>query len=372
METTKKLNVTSTSQNSAEVNEVVLSESDLVKIVFKPIIVKNQHEINKSVKGKLVYQKKRKCDQFTEVDKLSKSSMRTGEWMEISLDTREVSELFEGLKSCYSLFGSNGIEFGNNEYLVVSSDYEKLIKLLEEEPELIKKLAETNPKIIKGILELLSEKAFDNEIFEDNTTLTLKELENISSSLNISRLIKLLSIWEENFENTSEEFWQNLFTENAWIISQCFGSPTVFLAEKAFIGGKNISNKGGNIVDFLYQNELTKNVALIEIKRPITKLVKKEYRQTFIFDDELNGAINQVLNYRNELVQNYKNLVADDTEEYYAINPKCFVIIGLIKGLSPKEVISFENYRNELKNVEIITFDELYSRIKIILDLLKF
>ena len=46
----------------------------------------------------------------------------------------------------------------------------------------------------------------------------------------------------------------------------------------SFVGGKIVKNVDGKIVDYLYRNDLTKNVALIEIKTPETKLLENEYR----------------------------------------------------------------------------------------------
>lgn len=64
------------------------------------------------------------------------------------------------------------------------------------------------------------------------------------------------------------------------------------------MGGKIIHNTGGKVVDFLYANKLTRNSALIEIKKHTTKLLsKKPYRGTDVFnmDKEFSGAISQVL-----------------------------------------------------------------------------
>ncbi|WP_252187992.1 hypothetical protein [Bacillus sp. RIT 809] len=55
---------------------------------------------------------------------------------------------------------------------------------------------------------------------------------------------KLLNIWEENKENDNEEFWQRVFKEHAWVLSQVFASPLLIFDEKAYIGGKGLGNKG--------------------------------------------------------------------------------------------------------------------------------
>ena len=45
------------------------------------------------------------------------------------------------------------------------------------------------------------------------------------------------------------------------------------------------------------------------------------------------------------------------------MSPKCVVIIGKMASLNSGQVAAFENFRNSLNNVLILTFDELYQRI---------
>lgn len=49
--------------------------------------------------------------------------------------------------------------------------------------------------------------------------------------------------------------------------------------------------------------KLSQNVALIEIKTPCTEIIGKSYRGTFSFSYELSGAVNQVLNYRDNFTK---------------------------------------------------------------------
>jgi len=88
----------------------------------------------------------------------------------------------------------------------------------------------------------------------------------------------------------------------------------------------------------------------------------------YSIDQKLTGSVNQVLNQRNVFVQyKYPNLAID----MECTNCKCVVIAGRIQDLSKGQKKSFEMYRNSLRDVEIITYDELYNRINYILDLLK-
>lgn len=135
------------------------------------------------------------------------------------------------------------------------------------------------------------------------------------------------------------------------------------MQDKAYVGGKGINNSGGNLCDFIYQNSLSQNVALIEIKTPCTELIGNQYRGTYSFSYELSGAINQVLNYRDKLTKEYYSLCHQSSEPFEVLSPKCVVIIGKMASLTPGQVAAFENFRNSLSNVLILTFDELYQRI---------
>jgi hypothetical protein len=105
-------------------------------------------------------------------------------------------------------------------------------------------------------------------------------------------------------------------------------------------------------------------VALIEIKTPCTKIIGNQYRGTVSFSQELTGAVNQILNYRDKLTKEYYSLSDNSDEPFKVISPKCIVVIGKMSTMAPKEIAAFENFRNNLNNIQIVTFDELYKRIK--------
>lgn len=110
---------------------------------------------------------------------------------------------------------------------------------------------------------------------------------------------------------------------------------------------------------------MTQNVALIEIKTPCTEIVGKPYRETYSMSFDMSGAVNQVLNYRDELQKNFNGLTRDleDGDTVRAFSPKCVVVIGKINTLNAKQQKAFELYRNSFNNLTIITFDELHQKI---------
>ena len=55
--------------------------------------------------------------------------------------------------------------------------------------------------------------------------------------------------------------------------------------------------------------------------------------------------------------------IKNGNDTFELLTPKCVVIIGKISALTTGQIAAFENYRNSLSNIIIITFDELYERI---------
>ena len=78
----------------------------------------------------------------------------------------------------------------------------------------------------------------------------------------------------------------------------------------------------------------------------------------------MSGAINQVINYRDSLMKEYSDLVRTTSRAFTAFNPKCAVIIGQISEMEHNQIPAFENYRNRLNNIVVITYDEILLRLK--------
>lgn len=213
---------------------------------------------------------------------------------------------------------------------------------------------------------------YPDVIIEKLKDLSVDNLETMHSLLGITKIYRLLELWRANINNADEEFWQKFFKMHPWVISQIFSYPVVLFKDKAYIGGKSISNKEGNVIDFLYKNKLTDNLILVEIKAPTTKLLSKEYRDNiYSVSTDLTGAANQILNYKDGFQKEYNLLASKTSATSELFNPKCLLIVGN----QEKEIInknlrrSFELYRAEMKSVEIITFDELFEKVKFVINM---
>lgn len=249
------------------------------------------------------------------------------------------------------------IDFITNNYRPIKAGESKWLPITNKE---IKKFLNENPDSIDlSFLKLLD----------------FRKLRDINSLVSVARLDKILNDWNDNKNNNSEEYWQKLFQENTWILSQIFSCPFIFVGKKFYCGGKEDDDKGGVKGDLLYKNNLTKNLAFIEIKTPETEIMGSKYRGDeegkdnviYSMSNHLSGGVNQILNQRKVYQNNH-----GDNDGKFLHNAKCVLIIGKIDNLKDEdEKKSFELYRSASKEVEVITFDELFGRVQAIRDLLK-
>lgn len=177
-----------------------------------------------------------------------------------------------------------------------------------------------------------------------------------------------------------EKRFQLFFKNNSWIFSHIFSFPVVLYGDEVYVGGKNVHNKDGKLADFIFKNKLSKNAFIVEIKTHKTGLLKKRaYRGTNVFELEgdFTGAINQILNQKDNLTKSYSQLLLEECssgkiEEFYEVfNPKAILIIGSIVELTKKQRNNFELFRNSIKDVDIITFDEVFEKIDFFISLLR-
>lgn len=223
-----------------------------------------------------------------------------------------------------------------------------------------------NFELIKILLQLITQTSSHESLKNSLSSLANENLQALTTSASLEGLKRVEALMRENLDNGKEEFWQQkVFNENQWMLAQIFSCPCTIYAQKAFVGGKSLDNKGGNVCDFIYRNKMTQNVALIEIKTPCTEIVGKPYRETYSMSLDMSGAVNQVLNYRDELQKNFSTLTRDleEADTVRAFSPKCVVVIGKISTLNAKQQKAFELYRSSFNNLTIITFDELHQKI---------
>ena len=370
--TTDTVDVISTSTVTANTSPITLSQTEILRFKFLPTLVDNKKEPNKSVSGKLLYEKKRKNDSHFPSEtagssvKVSRGAVKVGDWMAFQLNTSETYELYQGLKHLYALYDDIGeIPYGSATYTRVDSSFRQFLSIIQNDPSAARMIGnEENYDLFKTLLRLITQTSSLDSLKKSLAELQDEDAQHLAMSLNIVKLQRVATLMADNLDNNSEEFWQTtVFKENQWVLAQIFACPCTIFSDKAYVGGKGVDNSGGNLCDFIYQNRLSQNVALIEIKTPCTEIIGNSYRGTYSFSHELSGAVNQVLNYRDNLTKSYYTLCHQSASQFEVLSPKCVVIIGKLASMNSTQIAAFESFRNSLSGVQILTFDELYQRV---------
>ena len=374
------INVTSTSRNTADVTPFLLrDETDTHRFSFEPVLVNNENHPDNSVSGKIVYEVKGKGDSiFPSQDDqktISKKDIRKGDSLELTLRTGEARNLYEGLRKLYQLHETiGGISYGRTTYVELDNASRSLLQLLRKDPSAARMISTDETfALIKELLRLLTTGTTHTELQAILGEMEDGNLQQLASGLNLEQMKRAAKEIEANLQNGDEEFWQNkVFIKYQWLISQIFSTPYTLYDSKSYVGGKAISNAGGNIADFIFQNKITSNISIVEIKTPRTKLLGNRYRNSsFSVSGDLSGAIAQVLSYRQSILNEFANIRISTGESFEAFNPQCVIIIGNTSELEGSngsfdrdKLSSFENFRNCLTGIVVITYDELLQRVK--------
>jgi hypothetical protein len=124
-------------------------------------------------------------------------------------------------------------------------------------------------------------------------------------------------------------------------------------------------------------------LCFVEIKTNRTKLLRNNYyrKESWSASDELSGAGAKIqrtvdkslksISSKVEIKDNNGNLTG---EQVFLYQPKSYLIIGSLSeflnknGVNEDKYSSFEIYRRNTFNPEILTFDELYERAKYLIE----
>lgn len=340
----EEITATPTSFHTSDITPIILSESARKRVVFECTQVDNQNDLSKNIKGKLIIQKRPsdKTD-FNDEEKFSLKDISAKERIEISLDTAETYMFAKGLTERYRVFtGKPTDPYNTRKYVEADEQYRLVKEFLKKDGNLL--------KLISDI-----------------------DISDLSSSLSVANLRRICSQMRENLKNDDEiRFWQPFFTENSWILSQLFHCPVMFFNGMRYVGGKGLSNTGGEITDYIYKNDVTDNVATIEIKTPVKKFFSNsEYRAGICnFSSEFLGAISQTLKQKDTLIKEYYSLYHNSDGHFQANNIESILIFGNVSELSEEQISQLDIMRNDLKSVRIIGFDELLRKAEMMLELL--
>ena len=203
-----------------------------------------------------------------------------------------------------------------------------------------------------------------------------QSLSELKDSAELSYLTILTAEFENKINgNHKEANYQNFFEENPLLLTMISGSPYVKFKNQAYVGGKSFNNSNGQYPDFLQKHKITNNTFIIEIKTPQTSLLDKSwYRKTGVYSisKDLSGSVSQLLTQKYQLETEIASLMKNaEDREVEAYNVQGLIIIGKLSDLEEKDMKrSFELFRNNQKNLRIVTYDECLEQLKSFVDLL--
>lgn len=194
-----------------------------------------------------------------------------------------------------------------------------------------------------------------------------EKLAKLHGDIELVTLEALIKRYEEMLgKKLVEARWQEFFNENPFILNMAFGYPVIKVRDQASVGGRKLSGDGEKVTDFLVKNSLTNNTAIFEIKTPQTAILnKKPFREgVFTPSADLSGSINQALDQKYQFQKQIAQ-IKDNTRLYdiesYAVH--CCLVVGRTPDGDDQQK-SFELFRRNSKDVEIVTFDELLEKLK--------
>lgn len=371
----EKIETHSTSVATVECTPITLRETDQIQLIFMPTLVDNQENPRACVRGAFVYQRKGKNDEWIPMNTESLAKLKKGEGYKLDLHSLELLALGDGLRPLFQLKRDQGLPRGRHTFVRLEASLARFFALGEQD---LQSFLDAHPKdavttLIK-IIHWFTASASSSAVADRFASLSAADLPAVSSLLGLAAMKAALLQWEQNQTNSSEEFWQNLLTDHTAVLSQVLAYPILMVATKAYVGGKRFDNKGGKVVDFLARAAATGGLLLMEIKAPTTKLLGPEYRSgIFPLSSELNGAIAQAASYRQNLMKNFATLFDQGGPATTLGEPACIIIAGSAASELNQSVLrnNFELLRERTKGVTVITFDELFTRVRQAIGLLE-
>ncbi len=182
--------------------------------------------------------------------------------------------------------------------------------------------------------------------------------------------------------NTKDETaWQHFFNENQWIFGYGLDYRFQGILQKEFhASDTNADGKDGVIADFLMGDK--RFTTFVELKLPTTNLFgsSQNRARSWKLSKELMEAYSQILEQKASgliKIETTKGLYDDDFNEIAqnAYDSKTILIVGnwnqveradVPDGLIKMKRKTFELFRRDSRNVEIITYDELFDRASFI------
>lgn len=312
---------------------------------------------------------------------------------------KELLELFEAIKLVSLEDG--GKRVASSILQELTADRAARLRALDENPELAEALLsdiEGSNRLVRllgrddvtGVVDLINESGLSQDVLQgivssgissvDVVQLTHRrqQLETFRRLLSEPRFFNAI---QERWERRRpEDVWQRFFERNTWILGHGlryqFGTQVSDKLEVPVVG-QSLTSSGKRVDGLLASLGAVRSLCYVEFKRHDTDLLTSRYRSgVYPPSRELVAAVSQL----QATVHLAAGEITDQLSTYYngeevrAFNicPKAIVVVGHLNQLTHPDgrtidasrVRSFELYRRNISNVEVLTFDELYERAR--------
>jgi hypothetical protein len=315
--------------------------------------------VESELKITLVHQRKNSSGSWSTEPYEPLSKLKGGEAKRFILTFEETRGLFEELNNLYAIVDQSRLIAGvddlvvahTNEVIITDHNRAKVIRTL----------------LTRGYSEDIWKALVQNDP-DLATTLSYAQIHR-------ERLAALGQFKQNLTAPCEEQWWQEFFEQNTWIFG--YGLNYQFLRplqSQPHYGGTSLSGKGAQKGDFLQTTQAEmKFTVLVEIKTPDGDLLgRKQYRNgAWELGDDLTGGVSQIQancsKWEKEGSQTEDNREVLLQNKIFTVQPKGIFVIGHTKQLDKiSKRNTFELFRRNLVNPEIITFDELYERARFI------
>lgn len=338
-----------------EVEEAfVLEETPQTKTVFKAQLHAG------GIRGQIIRYKKGSSG-TEETVPVDFRRLHENEGVEIELKTEASKKLDEAFAKLTQLLEQQGVQYGERQFSV--SDASALVITDRNKAAVIRSLLEQN----------LTEDVWA-EITRSNPDLATRFA---WANIHANRAAALAE-FEQAIDDTSKDegWWQDFFSRNKWIFGYGLNYQILrTVQEQPNYGGTNVTGSGGQRGDFLQRTAANVSfTVLVEIKKPATALLHSTPHRNGAWrpSDELSGGAAQLqtnsLTWEVEGSRTNGNRDGVEGEHNaFTVRPKSILIIGNTSQLDTRDKKnSLELFRRNLKNPEVLTFDELLERARFI------
>jgi len=360
------ISTSSTSRSSANVNEdCILEEGPRTRKIARAELVANPQDADASVRVTILHQRKNQNDAWEDCVHFNLRSMSANEEVRLNLTSVATRNLWQWIGVLRTVFEQNGVPFGDQEFVVGSPDEVVL----------------ADPARAQALRTLLAREQPEQLL----AALVEHAPEDLLNQMSLGRLQQVRQAALAEFEtmlgqDLPEAQWQTFLDANQWIFG--YGLRYQILRPvtgQPQYGGTNVFGLGAQRGDNLMATEGDLHfTVLVEIKKPQTRLTSdRRYRNgAWLLGGELLGAVSQMQANcqtwgRRALDHDNRDL---EREECYTREPKGILVIGSLQelrgddGNADVKRSTFESFRRNLHNPEIITFDELLARARFIVE----